>query len=38
MPIVALSLFTLLVHFLTNWRYGYFGDELYFIACGDHLA
>ncbi|MEI6226880.1 MAG: glycosyltransferase family 39 protein [Deltaproteobacteria bacterium] len=36
--LIALSLCTLLVHFLTNWRYGYFGDELYFIACGDHLA
>jgi hypothetical protein len=36
--LLALSLCTLLVHFLTSWRYGYFGDELYFIACGDHLA
>jgi len=36
--LIALSICTLLVHFLTNWRYGYFGDELYFIACGDHLA
>jgi hypothetical protein len=30
--LIALSLCTLLVHFLTNWRYGYFGDERYFIA------
>ena len=23
---------------LTNGRYGYFRDELYFLACSDHLA
>ena len=27
-----------LVHILFNWRYGYFRDELYFAACGEHLA
>lgn len=29
---------TLLAHFLTNSQYGYFRDELYYIACGRHLA
>ncbi|MDQ6765952.1 MAG: glycosyltransferase family 39 protein, partial [Verrucomicrobiota bacterium] len=29
---------TLLIHLLTNSRYGYFRDELYFIACARHLA
>ena len=27
-----------LVHFLFNGKYGYFRDELYYAACGEHLA
>jgi len=33
---IAASL--LLLHLLTANRYGYFGDELYHMACGEHLA
>ncbi len=32
-----LALATLLIHFLTNSQYGYFRDELYYMACGEHL-
>ena len=32
--IVSFSVIALLVHVLTNGRYGYFRDELYYIACG----
>lgn len=28
----------LLLHLLTATRYGYFGDEMYHMACGEHLA
>ncbi len=35
---LAFALATLAVHLLTNSRYGYFRDELYFIACSRHLA
>ena len=34
--ILAAAVFAL--QMLTNGRYGYFRDELYFLACGDHLA
>ena len=27
----------LLIHFISNRQYGYFRDELYFLACGEHL-
>src|SRR6184192_2769338 len=36
--IVFFSAVALLVHLVTNGRYGYFRDELYYIACGRHLA
>lgn len=32
------SALKLLLHFLTNGQYGYFRDELYYLACGEHLA
>lgn len=32
------AVFKLLLHFAYNSHYGYFRDELYFIACGEHLA
>lgn len=35
--IIYLSAFKLLLHFLTNSQYGYFRDELYYLACGEHL-
>ena len=36
--IAAFSTAALLIHLLTNGRYGYFRDELYYIACARHLA
>jgi 4-amino-4-deoxy-L-arabinose transferase-like glycosyltransferase len=36
--IILFSAVALLVHLLTNGHYGYFRDELYYIACGRHLA
>lgn len=36
--LVAIAAAKLLMHLATASRYGYFGDELYFLACGEHLA
>src|SRR5208282_276264 len=33
-----LALLTVFIHFLANGGYGYFRDELYYMACGKHLA
>src|SRR5207253_10578478 len=35
--IAFFSAVALLVHLLTNGRYGYFRGELYYIACARHL-
>src|SRR6476620_1555623 len=35
--IAVFSMAALLVHLLTNARYGYFRDELYYLACARHL-
>lgn len=32
------AVFKLLLHFTFNSNYGYFRDELYFLACAEHLA
>jgi hypothetical protein len=36
--IIFFSAAGLLIHLLTNGRYGYFRDELYYIACAQHLG
>jgi hypothetical protein len=36
--IILFSAIALLAHLLTNGHYGYFRDELYYIACARHLA
>lgn len=35
--VVGLAAVKLLVHLLTHRGYGYFRDELYYLACADHL-
>ena len=35
--LVYLGLFKLLLHLLTADNYGYFRDELYYVAAGEHL-
>ncbi len=35
---LLVALGTLALHVATAWRYGYFRDELYFIACSKHLT
>src|SRR5437764_4587352 len=35
--VAGLALVSLIVHLLTIHRYGYFRDELYYIACARHL-
>ena len=34
----AVAALAVLVQMLTNGRYGYFRDELYYLATSDHLA
>ncbi|MGB7023169.1 MAG: glycosyltransferase family 39 protein [Candidatus Acidiferrales bacterium] len=36
--VFALAIFATLFHFIFAGRYGYFRDELYYAACGQHLA
>ncbi len=36
--VYALAIFATFFHFLFSGRYGYFRDELYYAACGQHLA
>src|SRR5208282_2770790 len=37
-PALCLGLATLALHLWVNGSYGYFRDELYYIACGRHPA
>jgi hypothetical protein len=35
--VICLALVKLLIHFVANGRYGCFRDELYYLACAEHL-
>ena len=35
--VAGLAAAKLMIHLLTNGQYGYFRDELYYLACGEHL-
>lgn len=37
-PLAAVSLVSLALHLIAIRGYGYFRDELYYLACSDHLA
>jgi hypothetical protein len=37
LTVLAIAAARLALHLATSSRYGYFGDELYFLACGEHL-
>jgi hypothetical protein len=36
--VYLLATLAVFIHFLFNRQYGYFRDELYYAACGEHLA
>jgi hypothetical protein len=36
--VAAIAAVKLLLHLYAGRRYGYFGDELYYLACADHLT
>lgn len=35
--LISLSFIKLLIHVLSNGQYGYFRDELYYLACTEHM-
>ena len=36
--VYVLAAVAVFIHFVCNRQYGYFRDELYYAACGEHLA